>query len=67
MLHKRLTEEVIAEAAERTMFGDEMLGLCTSCGEEQNPVEPDAENYHCESCGDARVFGAEQLLFIVVA
>ncbi len=67
MINEALTEDVIVEAAERTMFGDGMVGLCISCGEEQIPVEPDAEDVHCEACGDPRVFGAEQLLLMVVA
>jgi hypothetical protein len=40
-------------------------GGCLSCGEIQyGGVEPDAENYTCESCGEDAVYGLEQLLLI---
>ena len=41
---------------------DDNIGICTACGEEQFGVEPDAENYECESCGKHEIFGAEQLM-----
>ena len=34
-------------------------GFCTACGAEAYNVEPDAENYECESCGKRQVFGSE--------
>lgn len=36
-------------------------GFCTSCGERQGPVEPDARGYQCEACGDLAVYGAAEL------
>jgi hypothetical protein len=42
------------------MLGDEMEGICLACGERQGPVEPDAMNYPCESCGERKVWGIEQ-------
>jgi hypothetical protein len=41
---------------------DDNLGFCIKCGEEAYGVEPDAENYECESCGEFAVYGAEQIL-----
>lgn len=41
---------------------DESIGFCISCGSEQSGVEPDAEGYRCESCGQFSVKGAENLL-----
>jgi hypothetical protein len=52
--------EDIIEAVE----ADDYLGFCTACGEQATNVEPDAENYECESCGENKVFGAEQLLIM---
>jgi hypothetical protein len=40
------------------------IGFCISCGCEAYGVEPDAENYKCESCGEYKVVGAEQLLVL---
>jgi hypothetical protein len=46
---------------------DDNLGICLACGEEQYGVEPDARKYECESCGARKVYGAEELLFMVGA
>ena len=42
---------------------DSYLGFCTACGAEAFNVEPDARKYECESCGENKVYGAEELLF----
>lgn len=52
------TIEEVMEAVE----SDENLGFCKACGEVAYGVEPDAQNYKCESCDANQVFGAEQLL-----
>jgi hypothetical protein len=41
--------------------GDNSTGFCLACGEEAYGVEPDARRYTCESCGAAKVYGAEEL------
>ncbi len=38
------------------------IGFCKACGAECDGVEPDARNYHCESCGMSEVYGAEEFL-----
>lgn len=43
---------------------DSYCGFCKACGEQAFNVEPDAENYVCESCGKHEVYGAEQLLIM---
>jgi hypothetical protein len=47
------------------MFGLDSPGVCVACGDDAEGVEPDAEGYTCETCGEDSVFGAEQLLFVV--
>jgi hypothetical protein len=37
-------------------------GFCIACGAEAYGVEPDARDYICESCGQPKVYGAEELL-----
>jgi hypothetical protein len=38
-------------------------GGCIACGEIQyGYVEPDARQYECESCGEKKVYGLEELL-----
>jgi hypothetical protein len=39
-------------------------GLCVACGSVAGGVEPDAERYECEACGDPFVWGIEQLLIM---
>ena len=39
-------------------------GLCVACGNVTGGVEPDAERYECEACGDPFVWGIEQLLIM---
>ncbi len=41
---------------------DENVGFCMACGEERGNVEPDARHYHCDSCGEDQVFGAEEII-----
>jgi hypothetical protein len=43
------------------------IGFCLACGFEQEGVEPDARKYVCESCGEKKVYGAEELLIMNVA
>lgn len=42
----------------------ESLGFCIACGAESGTVEPDARRYECESCGEKKVYGAEQLVIM---
>ena len=56
---KPCPEDVLA-ACER----DDNTGFCIACGAEASGVEPDARNYVCESCGERKVFGAEELIFM---
>jgi hypothetical protein len=40
-------------------------GVCIACGEiVDEGVEPDAERYECDVCGQKRVYGIEQALLI---
>lgn len=43
---------------------DDDCGVCLSCGEWVMGVEPDAEHYECERCGEFRVYGLEQLMLM---
>jgi predicted RNA-binding Zn-ribbon protein involved in translation (DUF1610 family) len=61
-LHPTLTRERITEAAERRLRSLDNPGFCTACGIEAEGVEPDAEAYECEACGEPAVYGAEELL-----
>lgn len=42
--------------------GEDRMGVCTSCGEYADGVEPDARGYKCEACGEKRVSGLEEIV-----
>jgi hypothetical protein len=46
----------------RAIESGESVGFCKECGAETDGVEPDARNYHCDSCGAMAVYGAEEML-----
>jgi predicted RNA-binding Zn-ribbon protein involved in translation (DUF1610 family) len=56
-------DDVIAAAANE----EEYIGFCLACGDEAYGVEPDARRYECESCGERKVYGAQEILLMVVA
>ena len=69
-LHPSLTVTRIANAVRRGMRDDSFPGFCVSCGRKaKQNCESDAREYPCQfkSCGKATVYGAEELLFHVVA
>jgi predicted amidophosphoribosyltransferase len=63
-MHRSLTTQRIIDAIEDAGTGNP--GFCTACGEDAEGVEPDAESYLCEVCGENAVYGAEQLLIMKV-
>lgn len=63
----KIDVDEVMEAIEESMCGLENPGFCCACGERADGVEPDACNYECESCGASEVFGAEELMVMMVA
>lgn len=61
-MHASITLKRVEEAVERRMTSLDNPGFCRACGAEADGVEPDAEGYECESCGEAQVSGADNLL-----
>jgi hypothetical protein len=59
MANKKISLKRIMAAAQ----ADDLTGFCKACGAESHGHEPDARNQQCESCGEHRVFGAEEMLF----
>jgi predicted RNA-binding Zn-ribbon protein involved in translation (DUF1610 family) len=52
--------ELLIELAQ----ADNNEGLCMACGEVAECVEPDARKYECESCGEKKVYGAQEGLLM---
>ena len=61
-MHESITLERVMEAAEESLFGTSNPGFCIACGEDAEGVEPDAQGYECECCGEPAVYGAEELM-----
>ena len=64
-MHPSITFDVIRDAIERRETSLDHPGFCIDCGEEHFECEPDARNYECENCGKLKVFGAEEILFML--
>jgi hypothetical protein len=65
-VHPTITINRVLEACERRMTSLDDPGFCLACGNEQDGCEPDARNYPCESCGERRVYGAEELVLLLM-
>ncbi len=65
--HASITEERVVILVENQMFSLDNPGLCLICGIDAMGCEPDAREYECESCGAPAVYGAQELLFYLVA
>jgi len=51
------------EAIEAAMADE--TGFCIECGEEsEDMIEPDARGYPCYECGEAAVYGAEEIIMM---
>ena len=60
--HPAVTEEAVMTACGRRLTSLDNPGFCLACGAEADGVEPDACEYECEACGEAEVFGCEELM-----
>ena len=57
----KVTTEQIMRACSR----DDYTGICLACAAEQGGCEPDAREYTCETCGEPKVYGAEELVLMI--
>ena len=64
-IHKSVTLERVMEAVENASTSLDNPGFCTACGMDCDGCEPDARAYTCEDCGEAKVYGAEELLMML--
>ncbi len=65
-IHPSVTRDRVTEAVEREQTSLDNPGFCIRCGDEAEGVEPDARTYECETCGAHAVYGAAELLIIMV-
>jgi len=60
--HPSISDNDVMTAVEEGMCGLASPGFCNACGDPCDGVEPDAQNYECETCGEHEVFGAEEFI-----
>jgi hypothetical protein len=65
-IHKSVTLERVTEAVELHKYSLDNPGFCIYCGEDAEDVEPDARRYECDSCERKGVYGAEELLLLMM-
>ena len=64
-MHPSITADRVGEAVERELTTLDNPGFCLHCGAEAEGCEPDAQQYQCESCGEAAVYGAAEILIAI--
>jgi hypothetical protein len=64
-IHPSITAERVTDAVERQFISLDNPGFCLACGAEAEGCEPDAQQYDCESCGAAAVYGSEEILIAI--
>jgi hypothetical protein len=62
-IHPSITLVRVEEAVHRQMTTLSNPGFCIDCGKEAEGCEPDARRLTCESCGEDKVYGAQEILF----
>jgi hypothetical protein len=66
-IHPSITVDRVADAVERRLTSlDSNPGFCTACGDDVEGVKLDARKYKCEACGKRAVYGADELLIMMV-
>jgi hypothetical protein len=65
-MHPSITAERVIEAVYRRMTTLDNPGFGLDCGIEAQGCEPDARHYRCDSCGLLAVFGADEVLLMIV-
>lgn len=66
MIHKSVTLARVMRACEAEMNDCENPGFCLACGADADGCEPDARNYECDECEQPMVFGAAEVLMMLV-
>lgn len=58
----KLNRSEILNRAMEACQEDNSTGICLACGADADGVEPDARKYECEVCGQATVYGCEEIV-----
>jgi hypothetical protein len=62
----KISSKVNLDQVMAAVEADDNLGFCLACGAEVDGLEPDARGYTCEGCGEPKVYGAQELLMMIV-
>ena len=66
-MHRTITARRVTAAVNRSMRDLSSPGFCTACGVSQRNVEPDARERECTACHEPAVYGAEELMLMLLA
>ena len=64
-IHPSITIDRVMQAVQQRETTLDNPGFCLACGEDVEGVEPDAREYECECCGEPKVYGAEEIMFMM--
>jgi hypothetical protein len=64
-INPKVTLDRIVEAVQRQQTTLDNPGFCIACSEEAEGIDPDGRKCKCEFCGEAAVYGAEELLLML--
>lgn len=65
-IHPSVTAARVLAAVESEMFGLDNPGFCLACGADADGCEPDARRYTCDDCGASKVYGAAEVLMMLL-
>lgn len=66
MAKAKIELDRVMAAVQDQMFGTSNPGFCLACGADADGCEPDAQKYECEECGQHQVYGAAEVLLMMV-
>jgi hypothetical protein len=64
-IHKSVTLDRVMNLVESQFDSLDNPGICLACGEDAYGCEPDMRDGTCEGCEADRVYGAEEILFMI--
>lgn len=65
-MHPSVTWKRVCDAVYRRLVSLDNPGFCLDCGADADGVESDARHHRCERCGLLAVFGADEVLLMIV-
>jgi predicted amidophosphoribosyltransferase len=65
-IHPSITVDRVTQAVENQQISLDDPGFCLACGADADGCEPDGEGLICNECKQPQVYGAEQVLLLLM-